>query len=54
MLKFSKKDLKQISQTSKFIIDNLKKNYAFDFKKYQNSINKIIIKYIKKYEKQKS
>jgi hypothetical protein len=48
MLKFSDEDIKKISQISKFIIDNLKRNDRFDFQKYQDDINKIVSKYIKK------
>jgi tRNA1(Val) A37 N6-methylase TrmN6 len=48
MLNFSDKDIKKISQISKFIIDNLKRKEDFNFQKYQDNIDEIILKYIKK------
>jgi len=46
MLNFSKEDIKKVSSISIFIISKLKRNPYFNFKKYQEEIDKIVLKYI--------
>lgn len=44
---FSNKDISEISNITKFIINKLKKKSNSDFREYQNQINLIVDKYVK-------